>query len=391
VVRGTIKEEVRDMGIRGNGASFVVFTAGTLALWAVCPLAAAAASATAVSAGTATACPHVSTATPVPASLRGVAALSPSDAWSVGWTSGGAPRPVLAHWNGSSWTTVSSSVLQAPGVLLAVAKSPGGVWAVGASGQAAGGQHRTHFILRVNGLTVRTVPAPGPVGGKLEAVAATSATDAWAVGYVSSGGPLILHWNGTTWKRSPLPARDGRMYGVAATSATNAWAILTSGRADSQIWHWNGKSWGRVPIPAIAGRSYDLAGVSAISAKNAWAVGGIIDSSIVGHTVILHWNGARWRRMPSPNPPAPDGDFLDAVSASSVDNAWAVGTSTSGPSLTEHWDGTSWRAVPAPGCAVLAGVSVLPSGRAWAVGSRGNRLPVILRWNGTRWRSTPLN
>ncbi len=320
-----------------------------------------------------------------------MAAISARDAWAVGWTSGAAPRPVLAHWNGTTWTTLSTPVLQAPGVLLAVAKAPGGIWAVGASGQTAGGQRRTHLTLRDSGGTLQAVPTPGPVGGKLEGVAATSATNAWAVGYVSAGGPLILHWNGTAWKRSPFPARSGRVYGVAATSATNAWAILTPGRAGSQIWHWNGRNWSRVAIPAIAGQVYHLAGVTALSAKNAWAVGSAIDSSVTGHTVVLHWNGARWSRTPSPNPPAPDGDFLDAVGASSPDNAWAVGTSTAGPSLTEHWNGTSWRVVPAPGCAVLSGVSVLPSGRAWAVGSRGNRLPVILQWNGTSWRSAPLS
>ena len=94
--------------------------------------------------------------------------------------------------------------------------------------------------------------------------------------------------------------------------------------------------------------------------------------------MILHWNGARWRRTLSPSPPAPGGDFLGAVSSSSADNAWAVGSTTKGQMLAEHWNGTSWRVVPIPGCDSLAGVSVLPSGRARAVGS-----PPILHWNGS--------
>jgi hypothetical protein len=43
---------------------------------------------------------------------------------------------------------------------------------------------------------------------QLNAVAATSATDAWAVGNYSSGsasGTLILHWNGSAWTQVPSP------------------------------------------------------------------------------------------------------------------------------------------------------------------------------------------
>ena len=386
------------MRTRGNRRSLFVLTAAALASLATCTPAAVHAAVTALpapaptSAAKANVCPRVGMATLAPVALAGVTAISSRDAWAVGWTSGGAPRPVLAHWNGSSWATVSSPALQTPAKLLAVAKFPGGVWAVGASGQATGGQHRTHLILRVTAGKVQAVPTPRPLGGKLEDVTATSATNAWAVGYISGGGPLILHWNGTAWKRSPLPSHArGRIDGVAAISATNAWAIDGRSRANSQLWHWNGSRWSRVATPAIKGQTEFLGGVTATSAKNAWAAGtSFVPTTVTIRTVILHWNGVRWRRTPSPNPPTIDGDGLFAVSASSADDAWAVGTNTAGPSLTEHWNGTSWRAVPAPGCAALADVSVLPSGTAWAVGSFGNQKPVILRWNGTAWHSAPL-
>jgi hypothetical protein len=52
----------------------------------------------------------------------------------------------------------------------------------------------------------RTGP-PGPAAsftssGDFSGVAATSATNAWAVGGTANGHTLILHWNGTTWKVS---------------------------------------------------------------------------------------------------------------------------------------------------------------------------------------------
>jgi hypothetical protein len=224
-------------------------------------------------------------------------------------------------------------------------------------------------------------------------VAATSASNAWAVGYIAGHGPLILHWNGTAWKRSPLPstARE-RMKGVAATSATNAWAISSRSNTNSRIWHWNGKRWSRVSFPLTPGHLDFLDGVTATSARNAWAVGGSFSPHAVTlRTVIFHWNGARWTRTPSPNPSGALGDVIFAVSAVSPSDAWAVGTSAEGPeSVTEHWDGTSWKAVPS-GYGVLAGVSVLLSGRAWAVGSIGNRTPQILHWNGSAWHPVPLS
>jgi len=368
-------------------------SAAALAFWATGIAAAGSAGASASAAtATPTACPHAVAATAAPKALAGVTAISAKDAWAVGWTSGALPKPILAHWNGSNWSTVSSPTLQTPAVLLAVAKFRGGLWAVGASGQTVGGQHRAHLILRVTGTTVRAVRTPKPLGGKLLGVTATSTRNAWAVGYNAGSGPLILHWNGTAWTRSALPAHArGRINGVTATSATNAWAIDNRSHGNAQIWHWNGKRWSRVATPVIKGQTYSLGGVAATSARNAWAVGtSFVPATVTVRTVILHWNGARWRRMPSPNPPSPDGDALLAVSASSADNAWAVGSNSAGPSLTEHWTGTSWRAVSAPGCADLAGVSILPSGRGWAVGSFGNRMPVILEWNGTSWQSMPL-
>jgi hypothetical protein len=243
----------------------------------------------------------------------------------------------------------------------------------------------------VTGTTVHTAPTPRPSAGELLAVAASSAKNAWAAGYVTARGPLILHWNGTAWKRSPLPSSArGRIEAVATTSPGNAWATDTRNRLGSQIWHWNGTRWHRVAIPVISGQTIFLGGVTALSAKNAWAVGtAFVRASVTLHTLVLHWNGARWRRVRSPNPPSIDGDALDGVGASSADNAWAVGSNTAGPSLAEHWDGTSWRAVPTHSCGSLASVAVLPSGRAWAVGAIGAQTPVILRWNGSIWQSVP--
>jgi hypothetical protein len=65
----------------------------------------------------------------------------------------------------------------------------------------------------------------------LDGAAATSASNAWAVGTYStgtSGKTFIAHWNGTAWKQvpSPSPGSIGSfLRGVTATSASNVWAV----------------------------------------------------------------------------------------------------------------------------------------------------------------------
>jgi hypothetical protein len=61
-------------------------------------------------------------------------------------------------------------------------------------------------------------------------VAATSATNAWAVGISSTptaDQTLILHWDGAAWTQvpSPSPNASSDLFGVGATAATNAWAV----------------------------------------------------------------------------------------------------------------------------------------------------------------------
>ncbi len=65
--------------------------------------------------------------------------------------------------------------------------------------------------------------------------------------------------------------------------------------------------------------------MAATSASNAWAVGFATNHGT--QTLILHWNGVKWARVPSPSPgPSDRDDELAAVTAISSGNVWAVGT-----------------------------------------------------------------
>src|SRR5215472_15835744 len=160
---------------------------------------------------------------------------------------------------------------------------------------------------------------------------AVSSCQAWAVGdYVTGAGDLrtlIERWNGTAWKQRPSPspvAAYNDLFGVAATSATNAWAVGEYSNHPASLAfhtlaeHWNGTAWTRVPSPSPGGPTGNslLQAVAATSASNAWAVG----ASSAG-ALIEHWNGTAWTQVPSPVPAG----VLTGVAATSARDAWAVG------------------------------------------------------------------
>src|SRR5215467_1175377 len=128
------------------------------------------------------------------------------------------------------------------------------------------------------GWTVTKTPNPGSPG--LTGVATTSSANAWAVGYYlnhqSGASTLIARWNGTAWKQVPSPNPGGPtgsnyLFGVAATSVTDAWAVGTYANGsvpDNLIEHWNGTRWARVPSPSPGKQLNRLEGVAATSATD---------------------------------------------------------------------------------------------------------------------------
>jgi hypothetical protein len=182
---------------------------------------------------------------------------------------------------------------------------------------------------------------------------------------------------------------------VTAVSASDAWAVgWFYGYGGENSWtlilHWNGRRWTRVPSPNPSFRGFNvLTGVTALSTTNAWAVGGDEKNG----NLIAHWNGTRWRKVSSPH--VPYGSF-GGVTATSASDALTVGNSCvsslcADGTVAAHWNGTTWARVPIPNphSASLNGVSADSRMSAWAVGSyfTGNYVQeaLILRWDGTAW------
>lgn len=303
--------------------------------------------------------------------MTGVAAPTATRAWAVGWTlTNAGAQTLIERWNGRAWTIQKSpNVGTGDNHLEGVsATSALRAWAVGDYSNSAGDEHV--LIERWNGRTWRPLAIPNPkkvgVAG-LTGVAATSPSNAWAVGsYASpeSGSfgllTLIEHWNGRTWKVVPSPNPGGinnfnELNAVAAASPARAWAVgrLTSTRTGLTkpiIEHWNGRRWKLDAIPN-PGTSNTLLGVAATSPTNAWAVGGYAIGSGHDHTLIEHWNGKAWRRVPSPSPGGTNSSDLFSVTAISRASAWAIGYYTKGTAvltLIEHWNGRTWKQVTSP-------------------------------------------
>jgi hypothetical protein len=374
--------------------------------------------------------------------LYGVAATSDCKVWAVGkyWShSFQLPSSLLIeYWDGTAWTIQESPPLRPflHSLLYGVAAtSSTNAWAVGSYESPINDVQP--LIERWNGTDwqIQSNPSPGiSTQNFFSGVAATSPTNAWAVGqYEKNLGhstavqrTLIEHWDGTAWtvQKSPNVPRGKRtifspnsLNGVSATSPTNAWAVgswVNPDTANSQtlIEHWDGTAWKtqKSPNPHVRHGDTVLSGVAATSRTNAWAVGYYLDIHCLNpgctsanefeQTLILHWNGTAWTVQKSPNPGGSKVDnSLTGVVATSATNAWAVGNYGDGEksrTLTLHWNGTAWKIETSPNPdfrhrdTVLSAVTATSPTNAWAVGKSYNTTQraaqtLALRWNGTAW------
>jgi hypothetical protein len=210
--------------------------------------------------------------------LYGLAANSANDVWAVGsfTNSGEYAQTLIVHWDGTSWRVVPSANVAGSNNELfgVVALGPNDVWAVGYRGNAAFGFFT--LVEHWNGSTWSIVSSPSPLGDDiLRAISGTGASDIWAVGrsrnsFTFRTNTLIEHWNGNSWSQAlGAGGEDSALYGVAAVSPADAWAVGDGGGL-TLIDRWNGSSWSVFPSPNVTGR---LNAVTAITACDVWAVG----------------------------------------------------------------------------------------------------------------------
>jgi hypothetical protein len=335
-------------------------------------------------------------------SLNEVAATSINDAWAVGTFSMShvalqGSKALIEHWNGSVWNVVKSpDTPLGDGILTGVAAiSTSNAWAVGYAFSDSSNEQHT-LIEHWNGTSWAIVQSPNPANGdQLFALTALSANNIWAVGtYGNNLGrtimtrTLIEHWNGTAWSvvQSPNPGGgENYLTGIAAISPNDVWTVGFSSRGqavlgtpEAMIEHWNGTSWTAVQNVNLGVNGNMLSAITAISPNDVWAVGSSNNDASVAETLIEHWNGTAWSTIESLSP-GKESNTLSAIMAFSPHNVWSVGSSNNvltnqqAQPLIEHWDGTSWSTVISPNIGtndtMLNGVALVPhSAKMWAVG-----------------------
>jgi len=135
-----------------------------------------------------------------------------------------------------------------------------------------------------------------------------------------------------------------------------------------------------------------LQAVSASSPSDIWAVG----------QATIHYDGTQWTAFPAPGMKGNNTSFLGGVADISPTDVWAVGTVNTGEAnpgqVIERWNGTEWTVVAGPTFASgdvpsLKAMTAISANDIWAVGSLlsdgGEILNFLFEhWDGQSWAST---
>jgi hypothetical protein len=169
------------------------------------------------------------------ATFNSLSADSASDAWAVGQGTQGSPLNIVnvtLHWNGTAWAKVpvpSPGKYHLADLVGVSAVSPGDAWAIGYYRTHSGPIESANLAMHWNGTAWTEMNLPQPGRDNALAVTALSPTDVWAVGEYfgrhSSQDVLVLHWNGTSWARFATPRISGYLTAVSAQSASDIWAV----------------------------------------------------------------------------------------------------------------------------------------------------------------------
>lgn len=221
----------------------------------------------------------------------------------------------------------------------------------------------------------KAVPTPNPnFNNGLLAASASSPSDIWAV------GDSVLHYDGTKWSsfRPAMSSQISSLNGVVAISPALAWAAgnvnPSTGTPGQIIERWDGRQWNVFPGPTFAaGDQPSIFAMTSTSANDIWAIGSLLsDGGQLLSFLFEHWDGKTWTATSSISNDA----FLFGASADAPNDVWAVGFN--GPenddsnTLALHYDGSAWTQTVTPsvgtGANQFNGVLALAPDDVWAVG-----------------------
>ncbi|HEV2371600.1 MAG TPA: hypothetical protein VGS19_05455 [Streptosporangiaceae bacterium] len=246
------------------------------------------------------------TAAALPGATSSPGHASSTSATNVWAADGGdcGPTPIAAfvsRWNGTAWRTTRFPKSSTLCVSSVVTTGPSDGWLFSNNGGTS--TQAMHY----NGTTWQSV-SMGNVGAVLAAWG-VSATDVWALTYTQTNKMLAVQWNGRTWASVPLnepalpPGDHAYPLDIKALGPDNVWATAqlvnhngqVTGPDNSYVLHWDGRSWRWTPLPHSDVTQY----VAPDGASGAWVAA--VTNDITGVSAFLHFTGGQWTTDPVPH------------------------------------------------------------------------------------------
>ena len=286
------------------------------------------------------------------ATFEAVDDLGPDDAWAVGTSfSGGAGATpggstLIEYWNGTAWTIVPSPnavpvVNGNSNILDAVAASgPDDIWTAGwyLNNDA---DILTMLFEHWNGTSWSLVSSPIAEGAIVTSLTAINSDDVWAVGSYGDDGNMSAHWNGKKWAIVTAPnvtsvgeVAQNELTAVSSDGTKDVWAsgyvfnVNDKNFAEPFVLHWTGSRWSLTMTPNVGSEGSRLRGIDVVSPTDLWAVGQEQKDNGSILTLTEQYDGSTWRIVSSPDPGMLGklvNNSLSAVAGAGGGNLFAVG------------------------------------------------------------------
>jgi hypothetical protein len=260
---------------------------------------------------------------------RSLWGTSPSDLFVIARVSGGSARNGVWHYDGAGWTEQVSRV----------DTSFGGIWGFSGNDVYAVGTATTDgvpngmpVILHYDGLHWSEMPAP--------ALGVSSLNGIWgSPGDIFAAGRLLAHFDGSRWSSMATPDFGApELTDIAGTSGSDVWAIgdrekcFDCEHTDAIVLHYDGTQWS-LAVSAAVLHNDTFTGIWAAAANDVWVAG----TDVYDDALFWHYDGTSWSRSEPLSTSQPE---LTDVWASSSSDVYAAG-----PNVLLHYDGANWRKI----------------------------------------------
>ncbi len=255
------------------------------------------------------------------------------------------------HYNGKAWTDgalpgTSISSGQAVEITSAEALSTSDVWVFGGKLKITDTTETfVPYAAQFNGKSWVSKSVPG--SGEITAASVISAGNIWAVTGTSdleagidssvSGGPGVLHWNGTSWQAATKPAKlpaHADLTAVNAQSGGVVWvggAVISGGKTTTEFSDkLTGSTWAAAPTDLKGSASSSSCAPASLvpdGQGGLWALGLCLEKP---SSALWHFTGGTWSSVGSPKFGASGAVLLQLAAVPGTSSVWGAGATEVG-------------------------------------------------------------